>query len=119
MNAVIAAADDIEAALKTVPEIRVYRDPGSDITPPGVVIGPPRLQFEGIDHEPSGAVFPLYLVEKNDARTLERLLKLVPKVTAAIDEHLPDAAVTAADPGTFNAGGVQLPTYEITTEVSL
>lgn len=115
---VLTAAAELRAAADAVDGVRTYKDPAAPVTPPAVIVGPPQLRWEAMSPAPSSATFIVYLMVPMDARALDNLLGLVPLVTAALDA-LPDAAVTSANPGVFNAGGADLPSYEITVEVSL
>lgn len=113
------AAEALQAALKTVPGTRVYTDPSAMVDPPGLVIGPPRLQWQTMCTGPTEAVFTVYVVTALNDRTLERLWELVPQVADAVDNNMYDAVVLRADPGVFPAGGPDLPAYEMTIEISL
>lgn len=118
MSTVKEAARDLLAALGAVDDLRVYADPGASVAPPGVVLGPPTLTWEGMCAEPTSATFLVYLVTQLDDRSLERLWDLVPLVAAAVDA-MPDAVVRTASPGSFLSGGTELPAYLIETEVAL
>lgn len=118
MSAVGDAAASLLAAVKTVPNTRQYRDPGAAVDPPGIVLGPPALAWEGMCSGPTSATFLVYVVVAADERYLEQLWELVPLVADALDS-VPDATVTGAVPGAYQSGGSELPCYEITVEVSL
>lgn len=119
MTTVKEAAEQLEVALRTVEGVRVYRDPSATVDPPGVLIAPPRLRWEDYcAGPPTSATFVVIVMVAMDARAVEELWEWVPLVAAAIDT-VPDAAVAAANPGVFNSGGTDLPSYEITVEVSL
>lgn len=118
MSAVKDVAEALELALKGVAGLRAYRDPGASVDPPGAVLGPPSLVWGGYCSGPVSATFLVYVLEKADGRALERLWDWVPLVSAAIDS-VPDAVVIRADPGVYNSGGTDLPTYELTVEVSI
>lgn len=105
-------------ALATDQGLRHYPDPGAVIDPPGTVLGPPALTWEGYCDGPTSARFLVYVVVPVDERALERLWALVPQVANAVQEQVSDATVTRADPGTFT-GTVDLPCYEIQIDVSL
>lgn len=106
-------------AAKVVPRVRSYLDPTADVEPPGVIIGPPAIEFDGYSGEPTAATFPVYAFVAWDEFAVARLIDLGPRVAAAITENLDDAVVTRAEPTVFNAGGTDLPAYQITVEVSL
>lgn len=108
----------LEAALKTVPGVRYYGDPGARVDPPGVVLQPPSFRWEGYSSDPTTATFQVALVAQADDRALRRLLAHLPAITAAVDT-VPDAVVTSATPGTLTAEIGALPAYLIEIEVSL
>lgn len=118
MSTVTEAAEALEAALTTVEGLRTYRDPGANVAPPAVVLGPPLLRWEGFRAGPTSATFTVFLVTAADDRALERLWQWVPVVAEALDE-VTDAATSTATPGTFPAGGADLPCYQLQAEVSL
>lgn len=105
----------VETAARTVAEIRVFAL-GEQVTPPGVVVGPPRLDPLSHCAGPSTAVFPVNVVVALGDRSVEQLYELVPAVWEAIEENS-DAVVTTAVPGTYNNGAAgELPAYELTVE---
>lgn len=112
------ASEALEASLRTVDGLRVYRDPGALIEPPAALVGPPAVTFDAYAPEPTTATFIVHLVVAANDRALERLWDLIPPVTAAL-ATVTDAVVTRADPGVFNAGGTDLPAYAIEVETSL
>ncbi|HEY0638713.1 MAG TPA: hypothetical protein VGD67_13770 [Pseudonocardiaceae bacterium] len=116
MSPVKDAADGLVAALGAVDRLKVYTDPAATVTPPGVVLGPPSLAWEAYCTAPSSARFLVYVVEKGDARALERLWDLVPLVAEAVDS-VAGAAVVRADPGSW--GTPELPAYIIEVEYGL
>jgi hypothetical protein len=118
MSAITDAAEDLLAAMEAVEGVRLYRDPGATVDPPGIVLGPPTMRWESSCLAPSSARFIVYVTERADERALERLWDLVPTVAEALDQ-LSKAAVLQAAPGTFTSGGVDLPAYLIEVEVSL
>ncbi|WP_435583377.1 hypothetical protein [Amycolatopsis thermoflava] len=117
MRTVTEAAAQLEAALKSVDGLR-YVQLGSDVDPPGLVLGVPQLNWEGYGSAPATATFPVIVVVAMDDRALEQLWKLVTPVATAVDT-VPDAVVQTADPGVFNAGNQDLPCYTLSVEVSL
>lgn len=121
-QSVAQAIADLKAALET-PDMRgtfgrAYTDMGGNVEPPAVVIGPPTLRWEGTALAPTSARIGVYVVVDSDELHQESLMDLVPQVAAAID-NLTAAVVIEANPGTWKAGTTDLPSYEITTEVSL
>lgn len=105
------ATADLAAAAAGVDGVRV-RALGEAVTPPAVVVGPPRLTPLTTCPGPSTASFPVHVVVGLDDRALERLWELVPAVWEAIEENTP-AVVIAADPGTYSTGTGDLPAYQL------
>lgn len=118
MTAVLEAAEQLEAALKTVPGLRPYRDLGAPIDPPAAVVGVPRLTWGTYCDGPSSARFLIYVFVPFDDRAVERLWELAIDAANAIDT-IRDAVVVEATPGVFKSGGVDLPVYELTTDYAL
>jgi hypothetical protein len=113
-------AEALLAALDTVDGVKAYRV-GDNITPPGAVLGPPALEFEGYCVDPllpSSATFMVWAVVAADSWSMDRLWELVPQLAAAV-ETVPDAGVTRADPAVFSAGDLELPAYTLTVPVTL
>ncbi|OXM73085.1 MULTISPECIES: hypothetical protein [Amycolatopsis] len=118
MRTVSEAAQQIETALKTVDKLRLYQLDDDDIDPPGLVLGPPQLTWDGYGPAPTTATFLVFLVVAVDERALERLWQFVGPVAAALDT-VQDAVVQSADPGAYPAGSQNLPCYSLSVEVSL
>lgn len=118
MSAIADAAASLRAAAATVEGVRVYIDPGASLDPPAALVGPPRLEWQAYCDGPTSGRFLVIVAVKPDDRAMERLWELVPLVAAAL-ETVPDVTVIRADPGVWTSGGTDLPSYEITTEVSL
>lgn len=105
-------------ALTTVDGVRYYADLAATVDPPGTIVSPPALSWESHCADPTEAQFVVYLITNANERAVDVALDLLPTVTDAI-ETVPDAVVTAAIPGVWTAGTNDLPSYEITVEVSL
>lgn len=120
-NAVEAAHAALLAAAGGVDGVRAYVDPGSNMDPPAVLIGPPRLEWDTYSTEsPATAQFVAIVMVKFDDRAIQNLERIVPLVGAAIFEaDTVDAVVGPALPGVWRAGTTELPCYEIQIEVSL
>jgi hypothetical protein len=105
MTYITDTAEALEAALRTAPDVRVYRDPGALVDPPGVVL-------------PVRATFLVWIAAARDDRAIEELWKLIPVVSAAIatDGRF---AVTRAEPAALAAGSTDLPAYTLTVETTL
>lgn len=115
---VTAATDAIAAALSGVTGVRYHRQLGGLVDPPATVLPVPRLTWNGPGSEPTEATWTVGLIVDRDGREAERLESLLPLVVAAL-EDLDDVVVISADPGSYPAGGAELPAYLITVEVAL
>jgi hypothetical protein len=92
-------AEDLAAAVAALGDLQVSTDPAAAIDPPGVLIGPPRLQWEAYCGDPTTARFQLYLVvPPASGQTIEDLLDLVPRVVDAVAD-VENAVVLTASPG--------------------
>lgn len=113
MTAVSEAVDALYAALATVDGVRPYRGTGVRMDPPATIVGPPRLsrgRFNTAD--PTEATFQVAVVVAWGEHAGDELMRLEQLVAAALYEHT-GAAVGDSTPGTWNAGGVDLPAYLI------
>lgn len=117
-ESVSAATDAISAALSGVTGVRYYRQLGGSVDPPATVLPPPRLTWGGMGSAPTEATFTVGLIVDRTGREVEQLEALLPPVVDAL-ESVTDVAVTAADLGSYPAGGIDLPAYLITLEVAL
>ena len=115
---VTAATDALGAALSSVTGVRYYRQLGGSVDPPATVLPPPRLAWGRMGSEPTEATWTVGLIVDRTGREVEQLEALLQPVVEAL-EDLDDVVVTAADLGSYPAGGVELPAYLITVEVAL
>lgn len=119
MSAASDAYKALRKALRAMDGLRVS-EPGDTVDPPGVVLMPPELVWETGRPEPTSARLLAIVVMPRDERSLERLLDAAPRVAEAIDQAPGvDAVVERADPGSYEAGGPELPAYVLTVEVAL
>lgn len=110
--------EGLVAALGT--SVRVYRDGTQQVAPPGIVIGPPQVDWEGMDNGITGMTFTLYLIVSSDSRMMSRLFDLVEPISDAVWDYVPNAAVTSASPGSWPISDTaSLPCYQFTVEMSL
>lgn len=108
----------LNVALGTV--VRVYRDGTDTVAPPGIVIGPPQINWEAMDNGITSITFTLYLIVQSDARMMSRLFDLVEPVADAVWDNVPNAAVTSASPSSWPINDTtSLPCYQFTVEMSL
>lgn len=118
MSVVTDVRTALNEALKGVEGVRVYDDPGANMDPPALLVGPPTLTWEGYGSGPVNARIIVYLVVPENDRALEKLGELVASVADAIDDTS-DSVVVRADPGLLIVGGQELPSYEVLVEVAL
>ena len=116
MSTVSVVAEQLEAALRTVPGVEVHVDPGANLSPPSLVLGLPSLIWESGCVGPTDARFIIYVIVDANERATEALWDLVTLVGDAIDST--SAVILRADPGAFRAQP-QFPCYECLTEVGL
>ena len=105
-------ADEVKTA-----GIRFVDDLAGRVTPPGVLVGPPLLEWEAYCREPTSARFVVHLAVAANERAVYRLLELLPVVTDALEQT--DATVVNAAPGVWLSDTSELPCYDILTEVAL
>jgi hypothetical protein len=86
---------------------------------PAVVVALPELGWSTYNTSlPTTATYSLHVVVRSDGFSLPPLESAVSEVVAAL-WAVTDVVVTAATPGQFIAGSVQLPAYLLTCEASL
>jgi hypothetical protein len=117
-TAVRDARNDLNAALRTVPDLRVHDSPSGLDSPPAAFLTLPVLVWESSSPLPTDAHFGVIVCVSFDDRGVELLETLVPAVVAAI-ESVDDAVVTSAVPNKFDAGTQEMLCYQIQVEVSL
>lgn len=124
-NALQKWARIIGDVLDTVEEVRVYREAGTEIDPPAVAIGLPRVEWNlGNSAEPTDATFVIGLIgtASRIPNLNDEMMGLIPVV---MDALLSDPRLASqieprgASPGTWPNGGVDLPAYLIEIGVAL
>lgn len=118
MSVVTDVRAALNEALRAVEGARVYDDPGANVDPPALIVGPPTLSWDGYGGGPTSARVIVYLIVPSDDRVLERLGELVTEVADVLDAA-GEAVVLRADPGTFTVSGSELPSYELLVEMAL
>lgn len=115
----MAAGERIADALRRVPDLRVSVGLGRPVSPPVAVVGPPELEFEGLEPSPTRGSWPVYLVVALSEFATGQLLDLIGPVAAAINEHS-GGVVTKAEPGVYpGSAQAELPAYMLTVEAVL
>lgn len=118
MNVIEAALEAVYEALANISGVRLYRGVGVQIDPPATAVGPPRLQRELMGSDPTTATFQVAVIVAQTEDAMVELLRLEPLVAAALDQ-LSNVSVGDSNPGTWPAGGVDLPAYLIDVDVAL
>lgn len=115
MSAAEAFAE-LQTVLKTVPGVRVTADMAERVSPPFLVVSPPKLIYDAYRSSPTEATFQVPLVVAADERSAERLLDLLPLVEQVIYDS-ESAALTDAHAGSW--GNPPLPCFLLTIEVAV
>lgn len=113
------AADELRAALREIPNLKVYDALGDVVDPPAAIVGPPELTGDDFLGLFTAATFVVGVMVAANEHAMPRLYALAPLVAAAVHEHT-DAVVRRATPGTWPAGGrLDLPAYLFEVESPL
>lgn len=114
------AHQHIADALAIISGMRIVTTVAMPVTPPAVVIGPPRLSWTGYGQsgQPVTAQWNVYLVVSMTQYAIEALLETVASVCAAIERFTP-GVVMGAGPGLYPSAGVQLPCYTIIVQMEV
>lgn len=115
MSAAQAFAE-LQDVLRAVPGVRVTADMAEKVSPPFLVVTPPKLSYDAYRPSPTDATFQVPLVVANDERSAERLLDLLPAVEQVIYDS-ESAALTDAVGGSW--GNPPLPCLLLTIEVAV
>lgn len=119
LDTVEDATTQIRNALKLA-KVRIYEDAAADLVPPAAMIFAPTLKFAGIGFQPIEAQYPILLVVADDSESVKKLVRFLPTVVEALQEHVQNATVQDdAEPGVFNSGGTLLPCYQLVVDVAL
>lgn len=114
-----AKTQEIKAALD-IAGVRLYEDAAAELQPPAALLYAPTLKFGGIGYSPIEATYPILLVVADDAKSVTRLMRLLPGVVEAIHENVNNAVVRDdAEPGAFNSNGTLLPCYQLVIDTAL
>ena len=112
MSTVDDAFAAMRSALRAVDGVRLHVLGEEALGPDAVVLAPPRLTWGGPGPDPTDATFSLALVVAANDRAAVHLMRLLPRVVAAV-EALDDAVVRRAEIGTYPASPTPLPAYLI------
>lgn len=117
---VARACQEIANAVKTVAGLRVDTTIARTVTPPAVIVGPPRLEWGGYGRHglPQTATWNVYLVVALGEYSIDQLLDTVADVTAAIEVHS-RGVVHSAGPGSYPSPQGPLPCYVIVCQAEI
>jgi hypothetical protein len=106
----LSAVDDLTVLMHAGQETSIF---------PAVAVAAPVLGWTAYDvSAPDSATFQVYLIMASDDYVFEKLDDYINEVVAAL-WSVDEAAVTRAIPATYPMGGVEMPAYSLTCEVSL
>lgn len=103
-------------ALGTVPGYRVINSVVMPVTPPAIIIGPPRLSVRGYVAAGAGvttAQFNVYLVVAANQYAIENLRTVAQQVMFAL-ERWTEGVVMSSVPGVYPSPVGSLPTFIVT-----
>jgi hypothetical protein len=118
MNDIQRARSALAQALDEIKGLAVYTRLGDVVDPPAVMVSLPRVEFNGPPGVPTDATFTLPVFARMEGDTSDDLSHWMPIVVDMIENTL-GIPVRSATPGTWPAGGVDLPAYLIEAEVAL
>lgn len=117
MSAATALVAEVVAWLAGIDGVTAVDLNGAEnAEPPFVVVGPPRIVYEGQTADPTGYSITVGLVVDSGDHDAANLTDLVPVVVERLDEA-DGIAVRTATPGELPQGARNLPAYFIEIEV--
>lgn len=118
-----AIREEVESGLQgTEADLRLAEGvPFKTPDPCSVVLGPPRFSWVGMctPNEPDVVTFTAWLIDRQDERSLERLLAWLPELIEVLQDIGDDSTVTECVPAAYPAGAIDLPAYMLTVELTL
>jgi hypothetical protein len=118
LSPVAAASQRLADAVSIVPDLRVVTSVAQSVSPPAVVIGPPRLSWFGYGipgGQPTSGQWNVYLVVSLNAYAIDVLLELVASIASAIERYT-KGVVVGSGPGVYPSPNGALPAYVITVQ---
>lgn len=119
MAPIAQASQRLAAAISAVPGLRVTTAIAAPVSPPAVVIGPPRLRWNDygsfFSGQPTSAQWAVYLVVSMNQYSLDRLLEDVAAIAEVIERDT-TAVVIACGPGIYPNPTGSLPAYVIVVQ---
>jgi hypothetical protein len=119
MNDIQRARTALARALDDIEGLAVYTRLGDVVDPPAVMVSLPRVGFNGPPGVPTHATFTLPVFARMEGDTSDELAYWMPIVVGVLEKTLGIPVPSDAVPGTWPAGGVDLPAYLIEAEVAL
>lgn len=109
-----------DAAKLSLPDLAVVTNVVAPITPPAVIIGPPRLFWRTYNAggQPTTGQWNIYLIVALNQYAQDSLLSMVPQLCSAIEVGTP-GVILSAGPGIYPSPQGGLPTYVITVQMEL
>lgn len=103
-------------------DLRVVTTVAAPVTPPAVVVGPPRLRWSDYGSSLSGipttAQWNIYLVVAQNQYSIDDLLRDVASITNII-ERLTEGVVIGCGPGAYPSPVGSLPAYIIVVQMEV
>lgn len=122
LSAVDRAVAALAFALATVSgDWRVFDTVAMPVTPPALVIGPPRISVRGYTYAGAGVTtvqFNTYAVVAMNQYAIDILRAIVTPVMFAIESYTP-GVVLGSVPGVYPSPNGAIPAYIVTSQVEL
>lgn len=121
LSPIARASQRLADAIKTVPMgLRVVTTVAAPITPPAVVVGPPRLNWRDYSFhgQPTTAQWNVYLVVSMNQYAIDTLLSLVSAVAQSVEQFTP-GVVLGSGPGVYPSPSGPLPAYTILVQMEV
>lgn len=123
LTPVARAHQRLADAIATVPDLRVLLAVAAPITPPAVVVGPPRLMWLGYNQNnfsggPVTAQWSVYFVVGMNQYAVDAMLSTIGSITLAI-ERLTPGVVMGSGPGVYPSPSGPLPAYTILVQMEV
>lgn len=120
LSPVAYASSRLADAIRTVPGARVVTTVAASVSPPAVVVGPPRLMWSDYGSlmcsgQPTTCQWNVYLVVALNQYAIDYLLNQVASITSAIEDLTP-AVVLGCGPGFYPSPDGSMPAYIITVQ---
>jgi hypothetical protein len=123
LTPVAKAHQTLADAIATVPDLRVLLAVAAPISPPAVVVGPPRLMWLGYNQNnfsggPVTAQWSVYFVVGMNQYAVDAMLSTIGSITLAI-ERLTPGVVMGSGPGVYPSPSGPLPAYTILVQMEV